>query len=98
MKEKINTFFRSPNFNYSVKPCNLCAIVFFLSFSVFADSNSDYRAGSDFAHQIKGQGSSSIQGFKPQESIPGYNANPDETKYYGGVTAGGDGGLKNDGT
>lgn len=35
---------------------------------------------------------------KPQESIPGYNANPDETKYYGGVTAGGDGGLKNDGT
>ena len=22
-----------------------------------ADSNSDYRAGSDFAHQIKGQGS-----------------------------------------
>lgn len=59
-----------------------------------ADSNSDYRAGSDFAHQIKGQGSSSIQGFKPQESIPGYNANPDETKYYGGVTAGGDGGLK----
>ena len=63
-----------------------------------ADSNSDYRAGSDFAHQIKGQGSSSIQGFKPQESIPGYNANPDETKYYGGVTAGGDGGLKNDGT
>ncbi len=63
-----------------------------------ADSNSDYRAGSDFAHQIKGQGSSSIQGFKPQESIPSYNANPDETKYYGGVTAGGDGGLKNDGT
>ncbi len=35
---------------------------------------------------------------KPQESIPSYNANPDETKYYGGVTAGGDGGLKNDGT
>ncbi|EJM2888640.1 type-F conjugative transfer system mating-pair stabilization protein TraN, partial [Salmonella enterica] len=36
--------------------------------------------------------------FNPQESIPGYNANPDETKYYGGVTAGGDSGLKNDGT
>ncbi|WP_418507515.1 hypothetical protein ACKVDO_25245 (plasmid) [Escherichia coli] len=35
-----------------------------------ADSNSDYRAGSDFAHQIKGQGSSSIQGFKPQERSP----------------------------
>ncbi|HBN2289874.1 TPA: type-F conjugative transfer system mating-pair stabilization protein TraN, partial [Salmonella enterica subsp. enterica serovar Typhimurium] len=55
-------------------------------------------AGSDFAHQIKGQGTGSIRNFNPQESIPGYNANPDETKYYGGVTAGGDSGLKNDGT
>ncbi|EDR6890904.1 type-F conjugative transfer system mating-pair stabilization protein TraN [Salmonella enterica subsp. enterica] len=63
-----------------------------------ADSNSDYRAGSDFAHQIKGQGTGSIRNFNPQESIPGYNANPDETKYYGGVTASGDSGLKNDGT
>ncbi|EJC3639238.1 type-F conjugative transfer system mating-pair stabilization protein TraN [Salmonella enterica] len=63
-----------------------------------ADSNSDYRAGSDFAHQIKGQGTGSIRNFNPQESIPGYNANPDETKYYGGVTADGDSGLKNDGT
>ncbi|EAM7594388.1 type-F conjugative transfer system mating-pair stabilization protein TraN (plasmid) [Salmonella enterica subsp. enterica] len=63
-----------------------------------ADSNSDYRAGSDFAHQIKGQGTGSIRNFNPQESISGYNANPDETKYYGGVTAGGDSGLKNDGT
>ncbi|HCX4818278.1 TPA: hypothetical protein OZT39_005000, partial [Escherichia coli] len=36
-----------------------------------ADSNSDYRAGSDFARQIQGQGTGSIQGFKPQESIPG---------------------------
>lgn len=62
-----------------------------------ADSNSDYRAGSDFARQIQGQGTGSIQGFKPQESIPSYNANPDETKYYGGVTPR-DGGLKNDGT
>lgn len=35
-----------------------------------ADSNSDYRAGSDFAHQIKGQGSSSIQGFKPRRVSP----------------------------
>ncbi|EDS3904374.1 type-F conjugative transfer system mating-pair stabilization protein TraN, partial [Salmonella enterica subsp. enterica serovar Typhimurium] len=51
-----------------------------------------------FAHQIKGQGTGSIRNFNPQESIPGYNANPDETKYYGGVTAGGDSGLKNDGT
>lgn len=65
---------------------------------VQADSNSDYRAGSDFARQIQGQGTGSIQNFNPQESIPGYNANPDETQYYGGVTAGGDGGLKNNGT
>ena len=36
--------------------------------------------------------SETLGGFKPQESIPGYNANPDETKYYGGMTAGGDGG------
>lgn len=35
-----------------------------------ADSNSDYRAGSDFAHQIKGQGSSSIQGFKHRRVSP----------------------------
>ncbi|HIB1553846.1 TPA: type-F conjugative transfer system mating-pair stabilization protein TraN [Salmonella enterica subsp. enterica serovar Muenchen] len=72
--------------------------VLLLARPVLADSNSDYRAGSDFAHQIQGQGTGSIQGFNPQDSIPGYNANPDETKYYGGVTAGGDSGLKNDGT
>ncbi|EEN5143104.1 type-F conjugative transfer system mating-pair stabilization protein TraN [Salmonella enterica subsp. enterica serovar Oranienburg] len=73
-------------------------VVLFLGGPVLADSNSDYRAGSDFAHQIQGQGTGSIQSFNPQDSIPGYNANPDETKYYGGVTAGGDGGLKNNGT
>ncbi|EID6351881.1 type-F conjugative transfer system mating-pair stabilization protein TraN [Salmonella enterica] len=73
-------------------------VTLFLAGPVLADSNSDYRAGSDFAHQIQGQGTGSIQSFNPQDSIPGYNANPDETKYYGGVTAGGDGGLKNNGT
>lgn len=73
-------------------------VVLLLAGPALADSNSDYRAGSDFAHQIQGQGTGSIQNFRPQDSIPGYNANPDETKYYGGVTAGGDSGLKNDGT
>ncbi|EDS7588638.1 type-F conjugative transfer system mating-pair stabilization protein TraN [Salmonella enterica subsp. diarizonae] len=73
-------------------------VVLLLAGSVLADSNSDYRAGSDFAHQIQGQGTGSIQNFRPQDSIPGYNANPGETRYYGGVTAGGDSGLKNDGT
>lgn len=68
-----------------------------LSFTVFADSKTDYRAGSEFAHQIQGQGTGSIQNFKPQDSIPGYNASPGETRYYGGVSAGGDSGLKNDG-
>ncbi|HBC0352954.1 TPA: type-F conjugative transfer system mating-pair stabilization protein TraN [Salmonella enterica subsp. enterica serovar Napoli] len=73
-------------------------VVLLLAGSVLADSNSDYRAGSDFAHQIQGQRTGSIQNFRPQDSIPGYNANPGETRYYGGVTAGGDSGLKNDGT
>lgn len=63
----------------------------------FADGASDYKAGADYAKQIKGQGMDSIQTMKPGESIPGYNANPGETKYYGGVTATGDAGLKNDG-
>lgn len=76
----------------------VAGVVLLLAGPVLADSNSDYRAGSDFAHQIQGQGTGSIQSFNPQDSIPGYNANPDETKYYGGVTAGGDSGLKNDGT
>lgn len=76
----------------------MTGVVLLLAGSVLADSNSDYRAGSDFAHQIQGQGTGSIQNFRPQDSIPGYNANPGETRYYGGVTAGGDSGLKNDGT
>lgn len=78
--------------------CMTGGVVLLLAGSVLADSNSDYRAGSDFAHQIQGQGTGSIQNFRPQDSIPGYNANPGETRYYGGVTAGGDSGLKNDGT
>lgn len=78
--------------------CMTGGVVLLLAGSVLADSNSDYRAGSDFAHQIQGQRTGSIQNFRPQDSIPGYNANPGETRYYGGVTAGGDSGLKNDGT
>lgn len=35
-----------------------------------ADSNSDYRAGSDFARQIQGQGTGSIQGFKHRRVSP----------------------------
>lgn len=76
---------------------NMGLLLLTLSFTVFADSKTDYRAGSEFAHQIQGQGTGSIQNFKPQDSIPGYNASPGETRYYGGVSAGGDSGLKNDG-
>ncbi|HCM8914082.1 TPA: hypothetical protein N5G30_005550, partial [Salmonella enterica subsp. enterica serovar Paratyphi B] len=36
-------------------------VVLLLAGPVLADSNSDYRAGSDFAHQIQGQGTGSIQ-------------------------------------
>ena len=63
-----------------------------------ADSNSDYRAGSDFAHQIKGQGESSLKNFNPSDNIPNYTDSPGEKKYYGGVTATGDGSMKADGT
>ncbi|HBN4705247.1 TPA: conjugal transfer protein TraN, partial [Escherichia coli] len=36
--------------------------------------------------------------FNPSASIPNYTASPGEKKYYGGVTATGDGALKADGT
>nr|WP_072053797.1 type-F conjugative transfer system mating-pair stabilization protein TraN [Enterobacter hormaechei] len=70
----------------------LCAT----SMSAFASSDSDYKAGSDFAKQIKGQGESSLSNFNPSATLPGYTASPAETKYYGGVTATGDGALKAD--
>lgn len=62
-----------------------------------ADANSDYKAGSDFAKQIKGQGESTLKNFKPESELPNYSANPNESKYYGGVSAGGDKGLTSDG-
>ncbi|MEI9540113.1 type-F conjugative transfer system mating-pair stabilization protein TraN [Enterobacter cancerogenus] len=66
------------------------------SMSAVASSDSDYKAGSDFAKQIKGQGESSLSNFNPSATLPGYTASPAETKYYGGVTATGDGALKAD--
>ena len=45
-----------------------------------ADSNSDYRAGSDFARQVQGQGTGSIQGFRAMERSAGYNGMPGVTK------------------
>lgn len=69
-----------------------------LTFSAYAraDANAQYKAGSDFAKQIKGQGESSLSNFNPSATLPGYTASPAETKYYGGVTATGDGALKAD--
>lgn len=63
-----------------------------------ADADAQYRAGADFARQVQGQGESSLKNFNPSASIPNYTASPGEKKYYGGVTATGDGALKADGT
>lgn len=66
--------------------------------NAFADADAQYRAGADFARQVQGQGESSLNNFNPSASIPNYTASPGEKKYYGGVTATGDGALKADGT
>ncbi|HDS3998375.1 TPA: type-F conjugative transfer system mating-pair stabilization protein TraN [Klebsiella pneumoniae subsp. pneumoniae] len=61
-----------------------------------ADSNTDYRAGSDFAKQVQGGGIDALKNFNGAQNLPGYTSNPDQKKYYGGVTASGDNALKND--
>ncbi|WP_395488825.1 type-F conjugative transfer system mating-pair stabilization protein TraN (plasmid) [Cedecea davisae] len=66
--------------------------------NAFADADAQYRAGADFARQVQGQGESSLKNCNPSASIPNYTASPGEKKYYGGVTATGDGALKADGT
>ncbi|EJF5652347.1 type-F conjugative transfer system mating-pair stabilization protein TraN [Salmonella enterica] len=66
--------------------------------NAFADADAQYRAGADFARQVQGQGERSLKNFNPSASIPNYTASPGEKKYYGGVTATGDGALKADGT
>ncbi|HCA2657443.1 TPA: conjugal transfer protein TraN, partial [Klebsiella pneumoniae] len=58
-----------------------------------ADSGSDYKAGSDFAKQVQGNGLNSLKNFSGEQNLPGYTANPNQTKYYGGVTASGDSSL-----
>lgn len=68
------------------------------SVNAFADADAQYRAGADFARHVQGQGESSLKNFNPSASIPNYTASPGEKKYYGGVTATGDGALKADGT
>lgn len=78
---------------------HLVLLAVFLAFANYAcaDVNSDYKAGSNFAKQIKGQGESTLKNFKPESELPNYSAKPNESKYYGGVSAGGDKGLTSDG-
>lgn len=76
----------------------LALIAGIISLNAMADADADYRAGSDFARQVRGQGESSLKNFNPSANIPDYTASPAEKKYYGGVTATGDGALKADGT
>lgn len=59
-----------------------------------ADSGSDYKAGSDFAKQVQGNGLNSLKNFSGEQNLPGYTDSPDQAKYYGGVTASGDSSLK----
>lgn len=62
------------------------------------DADAQYKAGADFAREIKGKGDSSLNNFNPGDSIPNYTDSPGEKNYYGGVTATGDGAMKADGT
>ena len=61
-----------------------------------ADSGTDYKAGSDFAKQVQGSGIDSLKNFSGEQNLPGYTDSPEQTKYYGGVTASGDSALKGD--
>ncbi|MRT06045.1 type-F conjugative transfer system mating-pair stabilization protein TraN [Ewingella americana] len=76
----------------------LILIVAMANTDALADAGAQYKAGSDFAHQIKGQGESSLKSFNPSANIPNYTASPEGTKYYGGIKATGDGAMKADGT
>ncbi|MFN1149577.1 type-F conjugative transfer system mating-pair stabilization protein TraN [Serratia liquefaciens] len=60
-------------------------------------ANDDYKQGSDYAHQVQGQGTNSLTGFKPADVLPNYTSNPKETGYYGGVKGGDTGAMVNEG-
>lgn len=49
-----------------------------------ADAFSD---GMSYGKGQQSTGTNAIKNFKPEETIPGYTANPSETGYYGGVTS-----------
>lgn len=45
---------------------------------------------------MQGSGIDSLKNFSGEQNLPGYTDSPDQTKYYGGVTASGDSSLKGD--
>lgn len=68
-----------------------CALLFVMA-SLFwvlsANANDQYNAGSGYAGSIKDSSGKTITGFDPSAALPNYTANPTESGYYGGVTAG----------
>lgn len=52
-------------------------------------ANDVFNQGMQQGSQNKGQGANAIQGFQPEEVIPGYTTSPSESGYYGGVTSSG---------
>lgn len=72
-----------------------CLFLWFTS-PAFAESNTDYKAGSDYAKQVQGSALDSLQYFNGKHNLPGYTKDPEQKKYYGGVKASGDSSLKND--
>ncbi|BBG61845.1 hypothetical protein PRJH_p019 (plasmid) [Providencia rustigianii] len=65
-------------------------------FSYGAVAN-DYHAGSEFARGLKNSGIDTLKNTNPANLISNYTANPSESEYYGGVTAGAATGLENAG-
>ncbi|MBH3000578.1 type-F conjugative transfer system mating-pair stabilization protein TraN [Serratia marcescens] len=63
-----------------------------------AEGDDVFQTGSEFAKQVAGQGSDTLQNTNPANVLPNYTDNPKEKGYYGGVTAGDAGQLKSDGT
>lgn len=51
-------------------------------------ANDQYNAGSGYASSIKDSSGKTITTFDPSSTLPDYTANPTESGYYGGVTAG----------
>ena len=75
---------------------SVLSVFIWFALPVCADSSTDYKAGSDFAKQVQGGGLDALKNFNGTETLPGYTSKPEQTKYYGGVTASGDSSLKRD--